>query len=145
MVLVDARSGEKIRTRDVLWRADLSATLFDPNPVVSQGSYSDLLDAKDRDSTLLTSLRVPVSLPRITSAEGCLVGVYADARLGKRAKPVCRPSLDFTGVTAPYEEPKSPDLVLDSENGSPEANAAVVRRELERRELIRAPRPPAPG
>ena len=99
VVLVDARSGEKIRTRDVLWRADLSATLFDPNPVVSQGSYSDLLDAKDRDSTLLTSLRVPVSLPRITSPEGCLVGVYADARLGKRAKPVCRPSLDFTGVT----------------------------------------------
>ena len=99
VVLVDARSGEEISTRDVLWRADLSATLFDPNPVVSQGSYSDLLDAKDRDSTLLTSLRVPVSLPRITSAEGCLVGVYADARLGKRAKPVCRPSLDFTGVT----------------------------------------------
>ena len=99
MVLVDARNGEEISTRDVLWRADLSATLFDPNPVVSQGSYSDLLDAKDRDSTLLTSLRVPVSLPRITSPEGCLVGVYADARLGKRAKPVCRPSLDFTGVT----------------------------------------------
>ena len=99
VVLVDARSGEKISTRDVLWRADLSATLFDPNPVVSQGSYSDLLDAKDRDSTLLTSLRVPVSLPRITSPEGCLVGVYADARLGKRVKPVCRPSLDFTGVT----------------------------------------------
>ena len=43
---------------------------------------------------------------------------------------------DFTGVTAPYEEPESPDLVLDSENGSPEANAAVVLRELERRELI---------
>ena len=99
MVLVDARSAEEISTRDVLWRADLSATLFDPNPVVSQGSYSGLLDAKDRDSTLLTSLRVPVSLPRITSPEGCLVGVYADARLGKRAKPVCRPSLDFTGVT----------------------------------------------
>ena len=39
VVLVDARSGEEISTRDVLWRADLSATLFDPNPVVSQGSY----------------------------------------------------------------------------------------------------------
>jgi Fungalysin metallopeptidase (M36) len=99
VVLVDARSGAEISTRDVLWRTDLSATLFDPNPVVSQGSDSGLLDAKDRDSTLLTGLRVPVLLPRITSAEGCLVGVYADARRGKRAKPVCRPSLDFTGVT----------------------------------------------
>ncbi len=43
---------------------------------------------------------------------------------------------DFTGVTAPYEEPESPDLVLDSEIGSPEVNAAVVLRELERRGLI---------
>jgi adenylylsulfate kinase len=55
-------------------------------------------------------------------------GLYARALAGELA--------DFTGVTAPYEEPESPDLVLDSENRSPEANAAVVLRELERRELI---------
>ncbi len=98
LVLVDGRSGETIKTRDLLWRATAKATLFDPNPVVAQGSYSGLLDAKDRDSTLLTNLRVPVSLPRITSAKGCLVGVYAHAKLGKRAKSLCRPSLDFTGI-----------------------------------------------
>ena len=55
-------------------------------------------------------------------------GLYARALAGELA--------DFTGVTAPYEEPESPDLVLDSDNGSPEANAAVVLRELERRQLI---------
>jgi Fungalysin metallopeptidase (M36) len=98
VVLIDARTGEEIRVRDVLWRAEIRAALFDPNPVVAQASYSDLLDAKDRDSSLLASLRVPVLLPRITSARGCLAGVYADARLGKKAKPICRASFDFTGV-----------------------------------------------
>jgi hypothetical protein len=99
LVMIDARSGERLSARDLLWRTTASATLFDPNPVVTQGSYAGLLDAKDRDSALLTGLRAPVSLPRITSTKGCLVGTYADARLGKRAKSVCRPSLDFTGVT----------------------------------------------
>jgi hypothetical protein len=99
VVLIDARDGNEISTRDLLWHASAAATLFDPNPVVTQGSYAGLRDAKDHDSALLTALRVPVTLPRITSPKGCLVGVYADARLGKRAKPVCRPSLDFTGVT----------------------------------------------
>ena len=98
-VLIDARDGARISSRDLLWRATGAATLFVPNPVVSQASYEGLRDAKDRDSALLTALREPVDLLRITSPEGCLVGTYADARRGKHAKPVCRPSLDFTGVT----------------------------------------------
>jgi adenylyl-sulfate kinase len=55
-------------------------------------------------------------------------GLYARALAGELA--------DFTGVTAPYEEPETADLVLDSENRSPEENAAVVMCELERLELI---------
>jgi len=55
-------------------------------------------------------------------------GLYARALAGELA--------DFTGVTAPYEEPEDPELVLDSENDSPEANAAVVLHELERRQLV---------
>lgn len=98
-VLVDAVDGAEISSRDLLWRAEARANLFDPNPVVSQRSYSGLRDARDRDSDLLTALRAPVALPRITSARGCLSGAYADARLGKRSTRVCRPSLDFTGVT----------------------------------------------
>jgi adenylylsulfate kinase len=54
--------------------------------------------------------------------------LYARALAGELA--------DFTGVTAPYEEPETADLVLDSENRSPEENAAVVMCELERLELI---------
>jgi hypothetical protein len=100
VVVVDATSARVLSSQDVLWRATGSAMIFNPNPVVQQGnSYAGLKDRNDKDSSLLTSLRVPVSLERITSAKGCLVGTYADARQGKKAKPVCRSSLDFTDLT----------------------------------------------
>lgn len=99
LVMVDAGDGSVLSNRNLIWRAEAQATLFDPNPVVTQGSYDGLRDARDRDSALLTALRTPVTLRRITSAKGCLSGAYADARVGKRAERVCRRSLDFTGVT----------------------------------------------
>ncbi len=99
LVVVDARSGERIRSRDVLMRATGSAMIFNPNPVVQQGGWSGLADRRDKDSPLLTGLRVPVALERISSAKGCLVGTYVDARLGKKARQVCAPNLDFTGLT----------------------------------------------
>ena len=100
LVTVDAASGEVVGKRDLLWHATGSASVFSPNPVVAQGnSYSGLRDRDDRDSALLTSLRVPVTLERITSAKGCLSGTYVDSRLGRKAKPVCRTSLDFSDLT----------------------------------------------
>jgi hypothetical protein len=97
-VTIDARSGRTLGVDDLLWRATGSAALFDPNPVVTQGAHAGLRDARDGDSTLLRALRVGVSLPRISSERGCLVGPYADARLGKGSRAVCRPSLEFTDV-----------------------------------------------
>jgi hypothetical protein len=100
VVVVDASTGRVLSSQDVLWHATGSAMIFDPNPVVAQGnSYAGLKDRKDKDSALLTSLRVPVSLPRITSGRGCLKGTYADARQGRKAKSVCRSSLDFSDLT----------------------------------------------
>ncbi len=99
LVTVDAADATVVRTHDLLWRAEAAAYLFNPTPSTTQGSYEGLSDRKDRDSDLLTALRRPLTLPRITSTRGCLRGVYVDARLGKKAKAVCRPSLDFTGVT----------------------------------------------
>ncbi len=98
-VTLDARTAGVIRSRDLLHQATGAAAVFVPNPVVTQGSREGLIDAKDRDSAALTALRIPVTLERITSPNGCLVGTYVEARLGKRAKPVCRPSLDFTDLT----------------------------------------------
>ena len=99
LVTLDARTGARIRSRDVLQRATGSAMIYNPSPVTEQGGYDGLRDRKDHDSDRLTSLRLPVTLERITSAKGCLVGTYVDARVGKKAKSVCAPNLDFTRLT----------------------------------------------
>jgi hypothetical protein len=99
LVVLDARTGERLRpTRDLLFNAEGPAALFDPNPVVSQGGYTDLRDRRDRNSGALAAQLIGVTLPRITSTRGCLTGVYADARIGKRARRVCRPNLDFSAI-----------------------------------------------
>jgi len=90
-------------------------------------------EARDRARALTEASGHPFVCVWVrASVETCAArdqkGLYARALAGELA--------DFTGVTAPYEEPESPDLVVDSENGSPEANAAVVLLELERREVV---------
>jgi hypothetical protein len=99
-VTLDANSGERLRVRDLVQHLTGAANIFNPNPVTQQGfSYAGLKDRNDKDSSLLTSLRVPVLLERITSAKGCLKGQYVDSRLGRRGKKVCGPNADFTGLT----------------------------------------------
>jgi adenylylsulfate kinase len=48
---------------------------------------------------------------------------------------------EFTGVSDPYEEPKAPELTLDTEHQEPEDSADQVIAYLEQRELI-PPRAP---
>jgi adenylylsulfate kinase len=43
---------------------------------------------------------------------------------------------EFTGVNDPYEEPSSPELVIDSEVHNPEEGAALVVAELQRLGLV---------
>jgi adenylylsulfate kinase-like enzyme len=45
---------------------------------------------------------------------------------------------EFTGVNDPYEEPSAPELVLDSEQYSPEECAALVVAKLEELGLVPA-------
>jgi adenylyl-sulfate kinase len=52
-------------------------------------------------------------------------GLYRRAMTGEIA--------DFTGVSAPYEEPLSPELVVDTEIDPPRASAAKVLAFLEQR------------
>ena len=56
-------------------------------------------------------------------------GLYERARAGELA--------DFTGVSAPYEEPVAPELVLDTELDEPEVSAGHVVALLEARGLVR--------
>jgi adenylylsulfate kinase len=45
---------------------------------------------------------------------------------------------EFTGVSDPYEEPSTPELVLDTEEHDPEASAALVVAKLEELGLVPA-------
>ena len=48
---------------------------------------------------------------------------------------------EFTGVSDPYEEPLNPEIVLDTEDESPEESAAKLISLLEERQLIPAAQP----
>jgi adenylylsulfate kinase len=48
---------------------------------------------------------------------------------------------EFTGVSDPYEEPLNPEIVLETENESPEESAEKLIALLEERQLIPAAQP----
>ena len=58
-------------------------------------------------------------------------GLYAKARAGEIK--------EFTGVSDPYEPPENPEIVLATEEQTPEESAAAIIAYLDERELI----PPA--
>jgi adenylylsulfate kinase len=57
-------------------------------------------------------------------------GLYAKAFAGEIK--------EFTGVSDPYEEPTSPELVIDTEQHTPEEAAELVLTKLEQLGLLRA-------
>ena len=98
-VTLDAETGERVRVRDLVQHLTGTANIFNPNPVVTQGSYSGLKDKNDKDYALLNSLMLPVTLERLTDTKGCLKGQFVDSRLGRKGKKVCSNGADFAGVT----------------------------------------------
>jgi hypothetical protein len=101
-VLVDAVSGRVVRARDRLQRFRTGhAKLYDPNPVAERHSFFGGLrrDHHDRNTKLLTSLRVPVKLRNISEGQDCLRGRWAHAKVGRRpAHDVCKASLRWNSV-----------------------------------------------
>ena len=65
-----------------------------------------------------------------TCEERDVKGLYAKARSGEIK--------EFTGVSDPYEPPENPELVLETEQQSPEQSAQQILVYLEERELIPA-------
>jgi adenylylsulfate kinase len=57
-------------------------------------------------------------------------GLYAKAREGKIP--------EFTGISAPYEEPLKPELVLDTDTLTPQQSAQIVLDYLEEKGLLRS-------
>jgi hypothetical protein len=99
-VLVDAVTGEVVRTRNLIrdFRTG-RARLYDPNPVVEHGGYDGLQsDHDDRNTPLLTVLRTPVKLRNILRHQGCLRGRFVHALRGRDKKETCKPSLRWVRV-----------------------------------------------
>jgi hypothetical protein len=100
-VLVDAISGRVLRTRDLLrrWRRG-HAKLYNPNPVVHHSSYSGLKkDRRDKNTSLLSSLRVRVVLHGIKEGQNCLRGKWVHAKVGRHpTHDVCKRSLRWNSV-----------------------------------------------
>ncbi len=80
-VLVDARSGEVLRMRDLLRHATGQALLFDSNPVVAAGSRGTLTDGGDADLSELLDLLEPLVLARLNEDDFCLTGAFVRATL----------------------------------------------------------------
>jgi hypothetical protein len=97
-VLVDASSGSVRQSSDLLRDRTGHAKLYKPNPVVEHGGSRNLDDHRDQDTRLLTSLRLPASLPRIERRQNCLRGEWVTAKLGRDAHNVCRRSLNWKRV-----------------------------------------------
>jgi adenylylsulfate kinase len=67
----------------------------------------------------------------------CPVSVLADRDVkGLYKKALAGEIKEFTGVSDPYEEPLSPDVVVETDRESVEESAAKIIGELERRGLI---------
>ena len=65
-----------------------------------------------------------------TCEERDVKGLYAKARSGEIK--------EFTGVSDPYEPPENPELVIETEQQSPEESAQQILAYLEERSLIPA-------
>jgi adenylylsulfate kinase len=57
-------------------------------------------------------------------------GLYKKARAGEIP--------EFTGISAPYEAPNAPELVIDTGSMTPEQSLAAILEFLERRSYLKA-------
>jgi pre-peptidase/thrombospondin type 3 repeat protein/fungalysin/thermolysin propeptide len=74
-VLVDARSGKVLRVRNLLKEATTPALVFDPNPVVEQGSRDGIADNNNSDTGVPASLYRSVTLEDLDPGQ-CLRGAW---------------------------------------------------------------------
>jgi adenylyl-sulfate kinase len=103
-------------------------------PVIT-AAISPYREIRDESRELMGDRFIEVFVK--ASVEACaerdVKGLYAKARAGEIK--------EFTGVSDPYEEPLNPEIVLDTENESPEESAGKLIALLEERQLIPAAQP----
>jgi adenylyl-sulfate kinase len=112
----------------------VAARLARAGAAVVVSAISPYEDARRHARSLVEQHAPFVEVHVATPIEECArrdpKGLYAAAFAGEVA--------DFTGVSAPYEEPSSPELRLDTTGATPGESAAAVLARLEELELIPA-------
>lgn len=125
---VDLGFGAADRSENVRRVGEVARMMADAGLVAVASLISPYRDDRDRvrqvhEESELPFTEVFVDTPADTCATRDPKGLYARARAGEIT--------DFTGVDAPYEAPRTPDLVLRPEDGDPVAQAAVLFAMLE--------------
>ena len=133
-----SRQDRDINVRRIAWVSNLLSR----NGVVTfVAAVSPFRAARDQARAMMGERFVEVYVS--ASVDECerrdVKGLYEKARAGKIA--------GFTGVSDPYEEPRSPELLIDTEQESPQESAerlvALVEARLQRYEVAGAGFSPA--
>jgi adenylylsulfate kinase len=118
--------------RRIAFVADLLSRNGVPVITAAISPYREIRD-EARETMGERFIEVYVKASVEVCAERDVKGLYAKAFSGEIK--------EFTGVSDPYEEPLSPEIVLDTENESPEESAQKLISLLEERQLIPAAQP----
>ena len=115
--------------RRIAFVADLLSRNDVPVITAAISPYKEIRDeAREMMDGRFIEAYVKVSLEEAERRD--VKGLYKKARAGEIK--------EFTGVSDPYEAPEDPELVLDTENQTPEESAQQIIAYLEERDLIPA-------
>ncbi len=113
--------------RRIAFVADLLSRNDVPVITAAISPYKEIRDeAREMMDGRFIEAYVNVSLEEAERRD--VKGLYKKARAGEIK--------EFTGVSDPYEAPEDPELVLDTENQTPEESAQQIIAYLEERDLI---------
>ncbi len=122
------------RDRDInVRRIGFVSHLLTKNRVISVvAAIAPYAEARQNNRQLIgTYLEVFCACPLEVLEARDVKGLYARARAGQVA--------NFTGISDPYEEPTAPEIVVHTDQETPDASAGRIVAELERRGVV----PPA--
>ena len=115
--------------RRIAFVADLLSRNDVPVITAAISPYKEIRDeAREMMDGRFIEAYVKVSLEEAERRD--VKGLYKKARAGEIK--------EFTGVSDPYEAPEDPELVLDTENQTPQESAQQIIAFLEERDLIPA-------
>lgn len=119
------------RTENIRRIGEVAKLFADAGVIVLTAFISPYRQDREEVRALLpegTFIEAFVQCPLETCEARDVKGLYQKARKGEIQ--------EFTGISAPYEEPQNPDIVLETASSDVAGSAAVVLSWLERKGII---------